>query len=107
MAKFYGDVGYIHTEETAPGVFSEKVTRVKYYGDVLRDIRRLEGSEKVNSDVAVNNSVSILADKYANGNIFAIRFVEWMGALWTVSAVEVQSPRLILTLGGVYNGPEE
>jgi hypothetical protein len=47
-----------------------------------------------------------VADAYANENFFAILYVEWMGALWTISEVEVQSPRLLLRLGKVYNGPK-
>jgi hypothetical protein len=46
-----------------------------------------------------------MADAYANEHFFAIRYVEWAGVLWTVSMVEVQSPRLLLRLGEVYNGP--
>jgi hypothetical protein len=59
----------------------------------------------VNNDLTVSNSISIIADAYANEHFFAIRYVDWAGALWTVSEIEIQSPRLILRLGGVYNGP--
>jgi hypothetical protein len=65
----------------------------------------LPDGTKVNDDLSVNNSISIVADEYANEHFFAIRYVAWAGTLWTVTNVEVQSPRLLLTLGGVYNGP--
>ena len=76
-----------------------------YFGDVVRNQRNLREGENLNPDLSVQNSISIVADAYANEHFFAIRYVEWAGALWTVSSVEVQSPRLLLRLGEVYNGP--
>lgn len=104
MAKFYGKVGYATTEETAPGVYSERITERHYYGDVTRNARRLEQGIGVNDDVNVTNTISIVADAYAYQRFFAIRYVEWMGVRWKVSNVDVQRPRLNLTLGGEYHG---
>lgn len=106
MAKFYGAVGYGIPQETSPGVWEDVITEKNYRGEVVRNTRTLLNGDKVNDDISVNNSISIVADAYANGNFFAIRYVRWAGACWTVSEVEVQSPRLILRLGGVYNGPK-
>ncbi len=105
MAKFYDVVGYAETSETRPGIWEECITERPYFGDVIRNARRLEAGESVNDNVVVNNSISIVADPYANHHFLAIRYVQWMGALWKVTNVEVQSPRLLLTIGGVYNGP--
>ena len=106
MAKYAGKVGYAPTTvETAPGVWTEVVVERDYVGDILRNTRKLQTGESVNDDLSVDNSISIVADAYANENIFAIRYVQWMGALWKVTNVEVQSPRLLLRLVGVYNGP--
>ena len=105
MAKFYGQVGFAETQETRPGIWEEIVTERNHYGDVLSNIRKLEPGQSINDDVTLNNKLSIVADPYAQQHFFAIRFVRWMGALWKVTNVEVQSPRLILTIGGVYNGP--
>lgn len=105
MAKFYGAIGYGVTEETAPGVWKDLITERSYYGDVVRNTRKLQEGENLNNDLTVNNSISIVADAYANEHFFAIRYISWAGTLWTVSDVEVQSPRLLLRLGGVYNGP--
>lgn len=105
MAKFYGEVGYGETVEKAKGVFSDVITEITYRGDIERNSRHLMAGEKVNDDLSVGNSVSIVADAYANEHFFAIRYIRWAGALWKVTEVEVQSPRLILRLGGVYNGP--
>lgn len=104
MAKFYGVVGYVDTKETAPGVYTEVATERKYYGDVLKNVKRYVSSEYLNDNLTVSNSISIMADAYAYDNFFAIRYVNWMGANWKVTDVEVQRPRLILSLGEVYNG---
>jgi hypothetical protein len=106
MARYFGKVGYGTSVETKPGVWDDVITEISYFGDVVRNIRQLREGEHVNGDLSVSNSISIVADAYANANFFAIRYVEWAGTLWTVSDVEVRSPRLLLTLGGVYNGPK-
>lgn len=107
MAKFYGVVGYGESVETpeGSGVWVDSITERSYYGDVVRNARSLQEGEHLNKDLTVSNSISIVADAYAHNHFFAIRYVQWAGALWTVSDVEVQSPRLTLRLGGVYNGP--
>ena len=105
MARFHGRVGYGETKETAPGVWVDDIIERSYFGDVVRNARNLREGENLNPDLSVQNSISIVADAYANNHFFAIRYVEWAGALWTVSSVEVQSPRLLLQLGEVYNGP--
>lgn len=105
MAKFYGEIGYGATVEAAEGVWKDVITERKAYGDVLRNSRTLKEGEKVNNDLSVGNSISIIADAYANQNFHAIRYLKWMGSLWIVSNVDVQAPRLILRLGGVYHGP--
>ena len=103
MAKWYGKIGYAENVETEPGVWEEVITEKSYYGDSNRNTRLLQNSDSINGKVNVGNQISIIADPYANQNFHAIRYVEFMGNLWTVSNAEVQYPRLILTLGGVYN----
>lgn len=104
MAKFYGKIGYAITKETTPGVWVEEIVERSYYGDVIRNIRRLQGSENLNDNINVSNEISIVADAFANQNFYSMRYVEYMGAKWKVSSVEVKYPRLILNIGGVYNG---
>lgn len=104
MAKFYGVVGYVESTETAPGVYIEIATERKYYGDILKNVKKYVSSEYLNDNLTISNSISILADAYAYDHFFAIRYVNWMGANWKVTDVEVQRPRLILSLGEVYNG---
>ena len=104
MAKFYGKIGYAEMSETSPGVHKEQITERNYYGDLIRNTRRLQSGDKVNDDVNVANEISIVADPFANENFHSMRYVEFMGAKWKITNVEVQYPRLILTMGGVYNG---
>ena len=104
MAKFYCLIGFAKIEETSPGVFEEKITERTYYGDVGRNSRKLQSSDSVNDNLNVANEISIIADPYANDNFFSMRYVVFMGSKWKVTDVAVQFPRLILTIGGVYNG---
>ena len=104
MAKFYGNIGFAETVETEPGVWVEETTVRPYYGELVRNTRRLENSGGVNDNVNISNDISIIADPYANHNFHSIRYIEFMGVKWKVSNIEVRYPRLKLTIGGVYNG---
>ena len=103
MAKFYGAIGYAETVETAPSVWEEQITERNYYVEVNRNSRRLQNSGQVNDDVNISNEFSIIADPYANENFHTMRYINFMGAKWKITNVDVQYPRLILTVGGVYN----
>lgn len=105
MARFYGKVGFGQTVETRPGVMEDVIVERPFYGDVLRPGNSFDGSEKVNRDVSATNRISIIADDYAAQNADAIRFVEWRGVLRYVTAINDERPRLVLSLGEVYNGP--
>ncbi len=104
MAKFYGVIGYAETVETTPGVWTEVITERNYSGDVIKNTKRWQAGENLNDNLMINNTISIVADPFAYQNFYAIRYINWMGALWKISNVEVQRPRLILSIGGVYNG---
>ena len=104
MAKYYGVIGYAETAETAPGVYEEQITERNYYGELVRNTRRLQTSDQVNDNINIANEISIIADPFATQNFHAMRYIEFMGAKWKITNVEVRYPRLILTIGGVYNG---
>lgn len=104
MAKFYGTVGYAVTEENTPGVWDERIIERMYYGELIRNTRKLQSTEYLNDDINISNEISILADPFAYANFHSMRYVDFMGAKWKIISVEVQYPRLILTVGGVYNG---
>ena len=104
MAKWYGIIGFNEMVETVPGVHEEQITKHPYYGDLIRNTRKLQASDQLNDNINVANDISIVADPFANQNFHSMLYVEFMGAKWKITNVEVQYPRLILSIGGVYNG---
>lgn len=107
MGKWYGEIGYISTEETSPGVWQEVVTKRNYYGDVLKNTSRWSASsDSTNDNLNITNQISIVADPFAYQNFHSIHYVEFMGTKWKVASIDVQYPRLLITLGGVYNGEQ-
>lgn len=103
MARWYGKVGYVVTEETEPGIYEPTFVERSYYGEVYRNTRMLQNSGEINDSVNIGNQISIVADPYANDHIYDMRYAEFCGAKWKVTTVDVQQPRLILTLGGLFN----
>lgn len=104
MSKFYGVIGYVEDEETAVDVITEVPVERAYKGDILKNNRRLEKGIGLNDDVTVSNQISILADPYAMNHMHTMRYVKWRGVAWKVASIDYEPPRLLLTLGGVYNG---
>lgn len=104
--KWFGKVGYAKTVETVPGVYVETIEERPYFGDLNKNYRRMEQGTSVNDDLSINNEISIVADEYAFYSFHSIRYVTFMGSRWKVTTVDVQPPRLILSIGGVYNGEE-
>lgn len=100
MAKFYGNIGFLDTIETDPGVWEETYTVKPYYGDLVRNTSRWQSSDKVNDNITINNSISIVADPYASENFQKMRYVEFLGTKWKIESAEVQYPRIILSIGG-------
>lgn len=105
MAKFYGTVGYIKPVEIEPGIWvEEQVIERQYFGDITRTTGGFQPSGEVNDNINISNSISVVADPFAYENFQYMRYVEIMGAKWKITNVEIQRPRLLLTVGGVYNG---
>ena len=104
MAKFYGKIGFAKPTETNLGVWEDVIVERSYSGDLGRNTFRLQSSENLNDNINISNEISIIADPYANENFHSMRYVEFMGARWKINNVEVKYPRLILSVGGVYNG---
>lgn len=105
MAKWHGKIGYSETVLTAPGVWTPQETVHEYYGDVIRASTRWTGnSDSTNDNLTVNSQISIVADPFAIEKCYSIKWIEFMGTKWEIASVEPQFPRLLLTLGGVYNG---
>lgn len=106
MMRWHGKVGYSETVETAPGVWTPKDTVREYYGDIVRNNTRWSGnSDSTNDDLTINAQISIVADPFAIEKFHSIKWIEFMGTKWKVTSIDpIQFPRLILTLGGVFNG---
>lgn len=106
MARIYGEIGFGDIVETAPGITEDVITEQKLFGNVLRSNFRTSTNEKINTDTAINNSVSLVATKYAFDHIRNMRYIKYEGMYWVIDTIEVQRPRLIIGFGGVYNGPK-
>lgn len=104
MGKFYGPVGFAEPVETSPSVWTDRIVERNYYGDITKDIRKVTSSGGVNDNIVTSNNISIIADIYARDHSDRIRYVEFMGTKWKVDSVTIEYPRLMLILGGVYNG---
>lgn len=104
MGKFYGPIGFIDNIEIRPGVTVDSPVEHTYSGDTISRSFRLQNGLSVNDTVTVSNQISIVADPYARNHFHAMKYVKWMGTAWEVTNVTEQYPRLIITIGGRYNG---
>lgn len=108
MAKFCGNIGFVVVTETKPGVWEEVPTEKKYFGDVLKNLARHQSASQLNDNILISDEISIIADPFVRENLSSIRYVNYMGVNWKVSSVDASNyPRLVLTLGGVYNGKDQ
>ena len=105
--KYYGMIGYgVEAESlTQPSVWESVIVERPYKGELIRNSRRIQTGEDINDNITISNEITIIADPYALQNYMNIKYAEVRGARWKVNYVEVNHPRLRLTLGGVYNGP--
>ena len=106
MAKFCGNIGFIKTVETEPGIWEEQVIEHMYYGDLTRPIARFQSSGGVNDDVNISNNISVIADPFANENFQYMKYVVLMGVKLKITNAEFQHPRILLTVGGAYSGEQ-
>lgn len=104
--RWYGKIGYANSSTDEDGITTEEITEKEYCGDVYRSNHRWDNNNSVNGTVRTSSQISILSDPYIIGNCQNIRYAEYMDNLWCVVDVEIQYPRLLLTLGGVYNGKQ-
>lgn len=107
MTKYAGMIGYESRVETSPGVWSPVITEVKMTGDVLKLSKSSSSNEQVNEDIILQNRLSVIAGPYAYENFMNIRYATWLGTRWRVTGVEIERPRLIISLGGPYFGTED
>lgn len=101
--KWSGKIGFVETKETRPGVWENVTTERNFYGDVIRDIRKNQSSGQVNDDINISNRISIVSNSFVRDNLAFMKYIEFMGTKWKITDVEVQYPRLVLTIGGLWN----
>lgn len=105
MPRYYGRIGYASSKEVSPGVWVEgDIIERSVYGDMLQNSRNIESPNQINDDLNIGNEFSIIADPYAYEHFWEIRYITWMGARWKVTKVQVRRPRLVLSVGGLWNG---
>lgn len=107
MSKWFGKIGFVELVETAPSVWQatdESIVEKSYKGDVSRKAVRWQNGQNLNNDLIVNNTISIVADDYIMDHYGYMKYIEWRGTLWEISDITIEYPRLIISLGGVYNG---
>lgn len=108
MSKYYGKIGYVETVDRGDGVFVEQVSERNYYGDVVKNNIQWNATQQVNDNIGLSTQFSVLADSYAYEHFKYIRYVTYMGVKWEVTSVDPSNrPRLLISVGGVYNAPEE
>lgn len=104
MAKIHGVIGYVYEQtQTLPGIWEDNVITKPYYGELLRSSMSFRTTSQINDDLTISNEVSILADPYAHANFPAMRYFLFQGTKWKITNVDIRYPRLILTIGGIYN----
>ena len=104
MAKCSGVIGYALAGETQPGVWTEGITEKKYYGDVVRDNRRVVDQGEINGSINISNNISVVSNKFMLENMAYMRYLTFNKSKWKISSVDIKPPRIIITLGGLYNG---
>ena len=104
MARYHGYVGYGVDTETYPGVWQEVITEHEYFGDVIKNRINVQQDNSVNAGIKINSNISIIGDPFAYDNLYAIRYVTYLGKKWNVTSIDIERPRLVLSIGGIYNG---
>lgn len=105
MAKWYGNIGFAESVETEPGVWIDQIKEVPYYGEILNNKYNLNPYNVTTTDVVISRTISITSDPYAEQNFPSMRYVVLRGTKVKITVIDdTQYPRLLLTLGGLYNG---
>ena len=100
--KWYGEIAFSGQVETEPDSFEERLIKKKFMGDMLRSHNINDSNTNINIDVSLSNQLSVLLDPFLQNNFHKIVYVEFMGTKWTVSSVDIQDRRLLITFGKLY-----
>lgn len=103
MTKWSGSIGYALAEETQPGVWTEDITEKKYYGDIIRDNRRIVDQGEINGNINISNNISIISNSFMLENMAFMRYITFAKSKWKINTVDIKPPRIIISLGGLYH----
>lgn len=107
MARFSGKIGYAKSVESTEyeGVWADTVEEKQHYGDIIKDFRRYQYDGQLNENLNISNKFSVVVNDYLNANMHQMKYVVYRGTRWDIISFELMYPRVILSIGGVYNGP--
>lgn len=106
MAKFSGNIGFNMPVDKGTGIYEDFIVERHYRGEILSQSRKYQTESKILGDIECNVRISILSDDFLRVNLSQIRYLHYSGSVWTVKSIEPTYPRIVLTVGGVYNGPQ-
>ena len=101
--RFHGIIGFTNSVETEPGIYENQICERYYHGDVVRSSRRWDEPTEVSDRLNLSNEINIVADDYAIDNSQFMAYVVVNGQKWKINYIEINRPRIRLTLGGTYN----
>ena len=108
--RYCAKIGFRWTDEerledgTPTSVWKEFYAERTYKADVMSNGYRNQQGEGINDDYKINNKLSLLAcDAFTLSHLNSVIFCELYGVKWKVTSVDIQRPRLIVTLGGEYH----
>lgn len=104
MSKYHGYIGYADTAETYPGVWEEQIVEREYYGDVIKNRANIQQNADINGKITISNNISIIGDPFAHEHFYSMRYITYLGKRWCITNIEIEYPRIALTIGGLYNG---
>ena len=104
MTRCSGIIGYALAVETQPGVWEESITDKPYFGEVVRDNRKVVDQTQINNSINISNNISVVSNKFMLENMAFMRYITFMKSKWNITSVDIKPPRIIITMGGLYNG---
>lgn len=107
MAKYYGIIGFAIQEETSPGIWTDVITKRSYKGEVIRNSRRYDSADNINDNFVITNTFSIVSDAFLYSHIPALRYLEYLGTKFKITSVDIDRPRVTISVGGVYVEEDE
>ena len=105
--RFHGYLGYEGPSVEDPpdsGIYKASVVERVHTGVIVKHRRNQDNATSINGVMSVNNDISIVGDPYALEHLHNLKYIRWNNVCWTVTSVETDTPRIIVSIGEVYNG---